>query len=131
MNKKVFRILFVISIIIMVITYWFFLPPLNIFSLKFWFFALEGLILLFICTLLSNSDDLANKVSGNSSKRKDVSNQSGLGITGKLLLCIVIISLVLIGFSMFNTRIYRATVYANVIKVTEADFSKYFSVSYF
>ncbi len=110
----------------MVITYWFFLPPLNIFSLKFWFFALEGLILLFICTLLSNSDDLANKVSGNSSKRKDVSNQSGLGITGKLLLCIVIISLVLIGFSMFNTRIFRAKGYANVIKVTEADFSKDF-----
>lgn len=124
-------VLILLWLVVMVVSYLFFLPALNPLDVGFWFFVIEGLILVtFAVSLLAFGETIkrasSQKVPG-SRLRKDVSISSTYKKPLLYILSgIATILVLLAGLNFFNSRIFRAKSYANVIKVTEADFTKDF-----
>jgi hypothetical protein len=113
----------------MAVTYWIFLPPLNLLSTGFWFFLLEGMLLILLgFFLLGISDSI--KLSGSKTVpgRKEVNPVSGRYDKIITRLGAAIVLMLVLGFvmSIFNSRLFRAKSYANVISVKEADFNQDF-----
>ena len=129
MKKMVTRFLVVLWFLLMAASYWVFLPALNPLDTGFWFFVVEGLILafvgIFIVALADSVGQLAKKPNVG---RRDVSQTKGpydqvlIRLGGAILLIVAL----LFGLNFFNSRIFRAKSYANVITVKEADFTKDF-----
>ncbi|WP_286783427.1 hypothetical protein, partial [Streptococcus sp. UBA4344] len=131
MKKTVSSLLMALWFIVMLIGYWIFLPPLNLFSSAFWFFVLGGLLLAFgeilILSLAGNVQHITFKIPG-SRVRKVVSTPTPkYGKTLSLIGAVIVgIVLLLSVSSFFNSRLFRAKSYDNVIKVKETDFTSDF-----
>lgn len=129
MKKMLSRCLLILLLVIMAVTYWIFLPPLNLLSTGFWFFLLEGMLLILLgFFLLGISDSI--KLSGSKTVpgRKEVNPVSGRYDKIITRLGAAIVLMLVLGFvmSIFNSRLFRAKSYANVISVKEADFNQDF-----
>lgn len=131
MQKK---LLGVIWLVVMLVWYWFYLPPLSIFSQSFWLFALVGIWLGIALAYLRN---LASSTWWwGSSQRKRGGTRSirfaappmpqlSAFVKWTFLGSIFIFGgIVLLNFS--QSRIFRAKSYANVITVKNASFEKDF-----
>lgn len=129
MKKMLSRCLLILLLATMVVTYWIFLPPLNPLSTGFWFFLLEGMLLtvLGLC-LLGMVDSFQFKGAKLFSGRKEVNPVSGRYDKIITRLGAAIVLMLVLGFvmSIFNSRLFRAKSYANVISVKEADFNQDF-----
>ena len=131
MKRRFTPVLVLLWLVVMAVSYLFFLPALNPLDVGFWFFVIEGLILVtFAVSLLAFGETIkrasSQKVPG-SRLRKDVSISSTYKKPLLYILSgIATILVLLAGLNFFNSRIFRAKSYANVIKVTEADFTKDF-----
>ncbi|MET3559151.1 hypothetical protein ABID29_002300 [Streptococcus rupicaprae] len=133
MKKILKNFLIFFWIIMMGVSYWLFLPPLNPLSPGFWMFVLEGLGLAFVALLiLAMVESMGTASSNQRAKglrgRKEVTPTST--VYNKPLTWIgssaLVLVLLLIGLNFFNSRIFRAKSYANVITVKEADFTEDF-----
>ena len=129
MKKMITRLFLVLWLLIMAGSYWVFLPALNPLDTGFWFFVVEGLILAFVgIFIVALADSVGQQTKKAHVGRRDVSQTKGpydqvlvrLGVT------ILLIVALLFGLGFFNSRIFRAKSYANVITVKEADFTKDF-----
>lgn len=131
MKRRFTPVLILLWLVVMVVGYLFFLPALNPLDVGFWFFVIEGLTLAtFSVSLLAFGETIkrasSQKVPG-TRLRKDVSISSTYKKPLLYILSgIATILVLLAGLNVFNSRIFRAKSYANVIKVTEADFTKDF-----
>ncbi len=131
MKKIVKNSLIVLWLIIMLVSYWLFLPPLNPLSTDFWWFVVEGLLIAFVGLSLTTAVDTIGTVTNrkaNPTGRKEVnplafSQDKWLKRIGAAIVGIVIL---MMGLNLLNSRIFRAKSYANVISVREADFTKDF-----
>ena len=129
MKKTVVRLLVVIWFLVMASSYWVFLPALNLLDTGFWMFVVEGLILIFLGVfLLALADSVEKRTSRPNIGRREINPVKGVydkfltRLGGSILLIVAL----LFGLGFFNSRIFRAESYANVIKVKEADFNKDF-----
>lgn len=126
----------IVSILIIVGYYWNNLPPINIFSGDFWLFLIFILFIIAVNIVLSSysqgfsmlfsskNPDTAKPLNG----KKDVTAYFNpfLGKVKWIVITIIAIAMGLGLLSFFNTRVFRAKSYANVIKVKNADFKKDF-----
>ena len=129
MKKMVTRFLVVLWFLLMAASYWVFLPALNPLDTGFWFFVVEGLILAFVgIFIVALADSVGQQTKKPNVGRRDVSQTKGpydqvlIRLGGTILLIVAL----LFGLGFFNSRIFRAKSYANVITVKEADFNKDF-----
>ena len=129
MKKMVTRFLVVLWFLLMAASYWVFLPALNPLDTGFWFFVVEGLILAFVgIFVVALADSVGQQTKKPNVGRRDVSQTKGpydqvlIRLGGTILLIVAL----LFGLGFFNSRIFRAKSYANVITVKEADFNKDF-----
>lgn len=129
MKRMFSRFFIILWIVIMMVSYWVFLPALNPMSSGFWMFVLEGLVLAFIGIFLMGFADAVDKNKlGRGNNRKEVTPMAGFydkvisGLGGAIILIVVL----LFGLGLVNSRIFRAKSYANIITVKEADFTKDF-----
>ena len=129
MKKMLSRLFLVLWLLVMAASYWVFLPAINPLDTDFWFFVVEGLILAFVgIFIVALADSVGQQTKKAHVGRRDVSQTKGpydqvlvrLGVT------ILLIVALLFGLGFFNSRIFRAKSYANVITVKEADFTKDF-----
>ena len=129
MKKMITRLFLVLWLLVMAASYWVFLPAINPLDTDFWFFVVEGLILAFVgIFIVALADSVGQQTKKAHVGRRDVSLTKGpydqvlvrLGVT------ILLIVALLFGLGFFNSRIFRAKSYANVITVKEADFTKDF-----
>ena len=129
MKKMITRLFLVLWLLIMAASYWVFLPALNPLDTGFWFFVVEGLILAFVgIFIVALADSVGQQTKKPNVGRRDVSQTKGpydqvlIRLGGTILLIVAL----LFGLGFFNSRIFRAKSYANVITVKEADFTKDF-----
>ena len=129
MKKMLTRLFLVLWLLIMAGSYWVFLPALNPLDTGFWFFVVEGLILAFVgIFIVALADSVGQQTKKPNVGRRDVSQTKGpydrvlIRLGGAILLIVAL----LFGLGFFNSRIFRAKSYANVITVKEADFTKDF-----
>ena len=129
MKKMVTRFLVVLWFLLMAASYWVFLPALNPLDTGFWIFVVEGLILAFVgIFIVALADSVGQQTKKPNVGRRDVSQTKGpydqvlIRLGGTILLIVAL----LFGLGFFNSRIFRAKSYANVITVKEADFNKDF-----
>ena len=129
MKKMLSRLFLVLWLLVMAASYWVFLPALNPLDTGFWFFVVEGLILAFVgIFVVALADSVGQQTKKAHVGRRDVSQTKGpydqvlIRLGGAILLIVAL----LFGLGFFNSRIFRAKSYANVITVKEADFTKDF-----
>ena len=129
MKKILSRLFLVLWLLVMAASYWIFLPALNPLDTGFWFFVVEGLILAFVgIFIVALADSVGQQTKKPNVGRRDVSQTKGpydqvlVRLGGTILLIVAL----LFGLGFFNSRIFRAKSYANVITVKEADFTKDF-----
>ena len=129
MKKMLSRLFLVLWLLVMAASYWIFLPALNPLDTGFWFFVVEGLILAFVgIFIVALADSVGQQTKKAHVGRRDVSQTKGpydqvlIRLGGAILLIVAL----LFGLGFFNSRIFRAKSYANVITVKEADFTKDF-----
>lgn len=136
MKKMMTSAQVIVSILIIVGYYWNNLPPINIFSGDFWLFLIFILFIVAVNIVLSSysqsfsmlfsskNPGTANPLNG----KKDVTAYFNpfLGKVKWLVITIIAIAMGLLLISFFNTRVFRAKSYANVINVKNADFKKDF-----
>ena len=129
MKKMITRLFLVLWLMIMAASYWVFLPALNPLDTGFWIFVVEGLILAFVgIFIVALADSVGQQTKKPNVGRRDVSQTKGpydrvlIRLGGAILLIVAL----LFGLNFFNSRIFRAKSYANVITVKEADFTKDF-----
>ncbi len=129
MKKMLSRLFLVLWLLVMAASYWVFLPALNPLDTGFWFFVVEGLILAFVgIFIVALADSVGQQTKKPNVGRRDVSQTKGpydqvlIRLGGAILMIVAL----LFGLGFFNSRIFRAKSYANVISVKEADFNKDF-----
>ena len=129
MKKMLSRLFLVLWLLVMAASYWVFLPAINPLDTDFWFFVVEGLILAFVgIFIVALADSVGQQTKKAHVGRRDVSQTKGpydqvlVRLGGTILLIVAL----LFGLGFFNSRIFRAKSYANVITVKEADFTKDF-----
>ena len=129
MKKMITRLFLVLWLLVMAASYWVFLPAINPLDTDFWFFVVEGLILAFVgIFIVALADSVGQQTKKAHVGRRDVSLTKGpydqvlVRLGGTILLIVAL----LFGLGFFNSRIFRAKSYANVITVKEADFTKDF-----
>ena len=129
MKKMLSRLFLVLWLLVMAASYWVFLPAINPLDTGFWFFVVEGLILAFVgIFIVALADSVGQQTKKPNVGRRDVSQTKGpydqvlVRLGGTILLIVAL----LFGLGFFNSRIFRAKSYANVITVKEADFTKDF-----
>lgn len=129
MKKMLSRLFLVLWLLVMAASYWVFLPAINPLDTGFWFFVVEGLILAFVgIFIVALADSVGQQTKKAHVGRRDVSLTKGpydqvlVRLGGTILLIVAL----LFGLGFFNSRIFRAKSYANVITVKEADFTKDF-----
>ena len=129
MKKMLSRLFLVLWLLVMAASYWVFLPAINPLDTGFWFFVVEGLILAFVgIFVVALADSVGQQTKRPNVGRRDVSQTKGpydqvlIRLGGTILLIVAL----LFGLGFFNSRIFRAKSYANVITVKEADFTKDF-----
>ncbi|MDT2730735.1 hypothetical protein P7G31_00515 [Streptococcus parauberis] len=126
----------IVSILIIVGYYWNNLPPINIFSGDFWLFLIFILFIIAVNIVLSSYSQgfsmlFSSKNPGTAKPlngKKDVTAYFNpfLGKVKWIVITIIAIAMGIGLLSFFNTRVFRAKSYANVIKVKNADFKKDF-----
>ena len=129
MKKILSRLFLVLWLLVMAASYWIFLPALNPLDTGFWFFVVEGLILAFVgIFIVALADSVGQQTKKAHVGRRDVSQTKGPydQVLVRLGGTILLIMALLFGLGFFNSRIFRAKSYANVITVKEADFTKDF-----
>ena len=129
MKKMITRLFLVLWLMIMAASYWVFLPDLNPLDTGFWIFVVEGLILAFVgIFIMALADSVGQQTKKPNVGRRDVSQTKGpydqvlIRLGGAILLIVAL----LFGLGFFNSRIFRAKSYANVITVKEADLPRTF-----
>lgn len=132
MRKVLQSIIWILWLLILMVSYWIYLPPLNLMSNQFWFFTIWGLLLLAGAFLLLSIVDtvsaghkvIKNNRLGRHGVVRDVTIdfKRHLKPLGLSLTTAVAIFLLMTVLGFFNSRIFRAKSYANVITVTEKDF---------
>ncbi len=116
-NKKIITIL--LTIVVIAIAYYFWLPPINLSSYDFWIFLLFSILIYFVINIFNTfsfNDRIINFVSIN--KNKDRKYLVTSIIIGSVFALILVINI-------FNTPLFDAKGYANRIKIDDkADFNK-------
>lgn len=136
MKKKLTMILSLLWVVIMAGIYWVYLPPLNPLSLSFWIYVVVGLGLILVISFVAALSESLEKTqviqTAGSRVRKEVTPPIRLSVEKSLSILlgtIVTIIVVIAGLGLFNSRLFRAKSYANIITVTEKDFSEDFPES--
>lgn len=131
MKRRFTPVLILLWLVVMAVSYLFFLPALNPLDVGFWFFVIEGLTLATFAVSLLAFGETIKRASGQKVPGSRLRKYVSISSTYKkpllyILSGIATILVLLAGLHFFNSRIFRAKSYANVIKVTEADFTKDF-----
>lgn len=117
MKKKIISV--VLTILVLAIMYYIWLPPLNLSSFDFWLFLLFTILVYFVISTLSEfsiNDKVINFVSIGKKKDKKYFILSAL---------IIFVFVIILIINIFNTPLLDAKGYASRIKIDEnADFSK-------
>lgn len=105
-----------------------FLPPINIFSVAFWLFVLEGLALAFgglaLLSLGGKVQQVTFQMTGSRARKVVSAPRPTFGkVLSAISFAIAAILLILGASTFLNSRLFRAKSYANVIKVKDADFA--------
>lgn len=120
----------------LIVSYLIYLPPLNPLSKQFWFFIIWVLVLLavtffflsIVSTLSAGKQVINSARVGRHGVARDVTIdfKSYRKLLGTCLSIAAGIFILLVALNFFNSRIFRAKSYANVITVTEKDFMEDF-----
>lgn len=128
MNKALKGILkWLISIVIIFITYWFTLPPINIRSREFWTFVIFSII---VCVAINAFAQIFSFIKANFTHKIQVNTKTRLDLSalGKPIkfAFIVIAALVVIGAlsSIVGAELFNAKAYKNLITVSDGDFTQ-------
>ena len=128
MNKALKGILkWLISIVIIFITYWFTLPPINIRSREFWTFVIFSII---VCVAINAFAQIFSFIKANFTHKIQVNTKMRLDLSalGKPIkfAFIVIAALVVIGAlsSIVGAELFNAKAYKNLITVSDGDFTQ-------
>lgn len=128
MNKALKGILkWLISIVIIFITYWFTLPPINIRSREFWTFVIFSII---VCVAINAFAQIFSFIKANFTHKIQVNTKMRLDLSalGKPIkfAFIVIAALVVIGAlsSIVGAELFNAKAYKNLITVSDDDFTQ-------
>lgn len=127
MNKALKGILkWLISIVIIFITYWFTLPPINIRSREFWTFVIFAII---VCVGINAFAQVFDFIKANFNHKIQVNTKMHLDLSalGKPIkfAFITIAALIVIGAlsSVVGAEIFNAKAYKNLIAVNDGDFT--------
>lgn len=128
MKKIVPYVLTSLWLLMMLVSYWIFLPPISLLSLSFWFFVLEGLFWAFcaglIVYLTNRFQQEKGRFAGSRARKVLSMPQPFLGkFLSTISLLMVGILFLLLASSFVNSRLFRARSYANIIQVKEANFT--------
>ena len=114
-----------VSIIIIAVSYWFALPPLNWRSREFWTFLVWSIV---VCVVINAFTQVFDFLKSNSKIKIDAKthlNLSALGtpikIAGISIAAIIVLSLVA---SIIGAEIFNAKAYNNLIKIADGDFTE-------
>ena len=128
MNKALKGILkWLISIVIIFITYWFTLPPINIRSREFWTYVIFSII---VCVAINAFAQIFSFIKANFTHKIQVNTKMRLDLSalGKPIkfAFIVIAALVVIGAlsSIVGAELFNAKAYKNLITVSDGDFTR-------
>ncbi len=116
-----------ISLVIIAVSYWFMLPPINWRSREFWTFLVWSIV---VCVVINAFTQVFDFIRANTNKKiridaKTHLNLSALGtpikIAGISVAAIIVLSLVasIIGAELFNAKAYN-----NLIKISDGDFTE-------
>lgn len=135
--RKIFQsIVWVMWVLILLGSYWIYLPPINPMSSEFWYFAIWALLLLagafFLLSIVDTVSAGTRVLQRNKIGRHGVAHDVTIDFKRYLkplalsltIAAVIFLLMTVLGF--FNSRIFRAKSYANVITVTEKDFTEDF-----
>ncbi len=116
-----------ISIVIIALSYWFALPPINWRSREFWTFLVWSIV---VCVVINAFTQVFDFIKANTNKKIKIDtkthlNLSALGtpikIAGISIGAIIVLSIVatIIGAEIFNAKAYN-----NLIKISDGDFTQ-------
>ena len=116
-----------ISLVIIAVSYWFMLPPINWRSREFWTFLVWSIV---VCVVINAFTQVFDFIRANTNKKiridaKTHLNLSALGtpikIAGISVAAIIVLSLVasIVGAELFNAKAYN-----NLIKISDGDFTE-------
>lgn len=116
-----------VSLVIIALSYWFMLPPINWRSREFWTFLVWSIV---VCVVINAFTQVFDFIKANTNKKIKIDtkthlNLSALGtpikIAGISIGAIIVLSFVatIIGAEIFNAKAYN-----NLIKITDGDFTE-------
>ncbi len=114
MKKK--SIMWIILVLVILIRYYFELPPINIHSPLFWYFLFSNLLILFVCFAISN---------GNKIITREGFNRSLFRIYKYFFIAVISVSILLFLINIFSSPVFNAKEYSKRITVnTDHEFIK-------
>lgn len=129
MKNKFFKntVTWFITILILAISYWFMLPPINYRSGDFWAFVVWAII---VCVVVNALPQIVNFLKSNSRGRFRIEGESNgtlsalgkpIKIAGFTILAIIVLSVLssIVGSQLFNAKSYR-----DLLTITDGDFTK-------
>ncbi|MBE6780307.1 MAG: CvpA family protein [Ruminococcaceae bacterium] len=116
-----------VSLVIIALSYWFMLPPINWRSREFWTFLIWSVI---VCVAINAFTQIFDFIKANVGKKIKIDskthlNLSALGAPIKFAVITIVAIIVLSGVaSIIGAEIFNAKSYNNLIKMSDGDFTK-------
>jgi len=108
--------------------FWFKLPPLNLRSKAFWIFLIESVI---VCTIIFAISSITAFIKNNSGRNgREIAENGKIAIKASakpfkfVLIAIAAMIVFTIAVDVVGSKLFNAKKYANLIQITEGDFSK-------
>ncbi len=116
-----------VSLIVIALSYWFMLPPINWRSREFWTFLIWSVI---VCVAINAFTQIFDFIKANTGKKIKIDskthlNLSALGAPIKFAVITIVAIIVLSGVaSIIGAEIFNAKSYNNLIKMSDGDFTE-------
>ncbi|MBQ3057560.1 MAG: CvpA family protein [Clostridia bacterium] len=116
-----------VSLVIIALSYWFMLPPINWRSREFWTFLIWSVI---VCVAINAFTQIFDFIKANVGKKIKIDskthlNLSALGAPIKFAVIFIVAIIVLSGVaSIIGAEIFNAKAYNKLIKMSDGDFTK-------
>ncbi|MBO5358083.1 MAG: CvpA family protein [Clostridia bacterium] len=116
-----------VSLVIIALSYWFMLPPINWRSREFWTFLIWSVI---VCVAINAFTQIFDFIKANVGKKIKIDskthlNLSALGAPIKFAVITIVAIIVLSGVaSIIGAEIFNAKSYNNLIKISDGDFTE-------
>ncbi|MBO5090756.1 MAG: CvpA family protein [Clostridia bacterium] len=129
MKNNILKVIikWLVSLVIIALSYWFMLPPINWRSREFWTFLIWSFI---VCVAINAFTQIFDFIKANVGKKIKIDskthlNLSALGAPIKFAVIFIVAIIVLSGVvSIIGAEIFNAKAYNNLIKMSDGDFTK-------